>query len=168
MKQCGARGKLSAMNPLVIFLLLFVGVPLLELYFLIKVGSEIGAIPTIFLTVFTAVLGGLLVRLQGFTTLLRVREALARDEVPAFDMLEGAILLVAGILLLLPGFVTDAIGFILLIPPVRRAMLLHFLRRSGMMMQGGSRNTSEPGGESGPRVIEGEFRREDEREDRTP
>ncbi|MEJ2528676.1 MAG: FxsA family protein, partial [Gammaproteobacteria bacterium] len=56
------------MNPLILFLLLFVGIPLFELYWLIEVGSYIGAIPTIFLTVFTAVLGGLLVRMQGLAT----------------------------------------------------------------------------------------------------
>ncbi|MEW8395926.1 MAG: FxsA family protein, partial [Candidatus Thiodiazotropha sp.] len=91
------------MNPLLIFLLLFVGVPLVELYFLIKVGSEIGAFPTIFLTIFTALLGGWMVRAQGFATLTRVRGTMDRGEVPAFEMLEGAVLLVCGLLLLLRG-----------------------------------------------------------------
>ena len=76
------------MNPALLFLLLFAGIPLLELYFLIQVGAEIGAIPTIFLTVFTAVLGGLMVRLQGFSTALKVREAMDRDQVPAIEMIE--------------------------------------------------------------------------------
>jgi UPF0716 protein FxsA len=145
------------MNP-AFLLLLFVGLPLFELYFLIEVGSEIGAIPTIFLTVFTAVLGGLLVRVQGLTTALRVREAMDRGETPAFEMMEGALLLLAGFFLLLPGFFTDAVGFLLLMPPVRRGLLLHFLRRSGVMHNG----TEAADGEgSKPRVIEGEYRRED-------
>ncbi|MCB1857328.1 MAG: FxsA family protein [Gammaproteobacteria bacterium] len=148
------------MNPLFVFLLLFVGIPLLELYFLIEVGTQIGAIPTIFLTVFTAVLGGLLVKVQGFATALRVREALARDEVPAFEMVEGAVLLVAGLLLLLPGFITDGIGFLLLIPPVRRGLLLRLLDRSGVIQR--QHSPDPPGDRSGPRVIEGEFRREDD------
>ena len=148
------------MNPLLIFLLLFVGIPLVELYLLIEVGSEIGAIPTLFLTVFTAVLGGLLVRLQGFTTALRVREAMERGEMPAIEMLEGVVLLVAGIMLLLPGFITDAIGFLCLVPPVRRGLLLAFLRRSGVLR--GSGSAPEPDSESRPRVIEGEFKREDD------
>ena len=148
------------MNPLLIFLLLFVGIPLVELYLLIEVGSEIGAIPTLFLTVFTAVLGGLLVRLQGFTTALRVREAMERGEMPAIEMLEGVVLLVAGIMLLLPGFITDAIGFLCLVPPVRRGLLLAFLRRSGVLRSSGS--APEPDSESRPRVIEGEFKREDD------
>ncbi len=149
------------MNPLLIFLLLFVGIPLIELYFLIEVGSEIGAIPTIFLTVFTAVLGGLLVRVQGFSTALRVREAMARDEVPAFEMMEGAVLLVAGLVLLLPGFITDAIGFLLLVPPVRQYALLRILNRSGVIQQQHP-GTAAQDQNSNPKVIEGEYRREDE------
>ena len=148
------------MNPLLIFLLLFVGIPLVELYLLIEVGSEIGAVPTLFLTVFTAVLGGLLVRLQGFTTALRVREAMERGETPAIEMLEGVVLLVAGIMLLLPGFITDVIGFLCLVPPVRRGLLLTFLRRSGVLRSSGPTHGTDS--ESHPRVIEGEFKREDE------
>ncbi len=157
------------MNPLLLFLILFAGVPLVELYFLIQVGSEIGAIPTIALTVFTAVLGGLLVRVQGLSTALRVREALDRGEMPAIEMMEGAVLLIAGFMLLLPGFITDALGFLLLVPPVRRALILLFLRRSGVMQRPppGGAPARRPGGPAArPRVIEGEFRREED--DRTP
>jgi len=124
------------------------------------VGSEIGAIPTIFLTVFTAVLGGLLVRLQGFTTAIRVREAMDRGEIPAIEMLEGVLLLLAGLMLLLPGFITDAIGFLLLITPVRRALVIWFLRRSGTMRPGGPVRPEQSKGR--PRVIEGECRREED------
>ncbi len=148
------------MNPLIIFLLLFVGVPLFELYWLIEVGSLVGALPTLFLVVFTAVLGGLLVRMQGFSTALRVRESMERGEVPAVEMLEGALLLVSGFLLLLPGFFTDLIGFLLLIPPLRQWGLLKFLRRMEIIHpQPGNR----PGQQGQPRVIEGEYRREDDR-----
>jgi UPF0716 protein FxsA len=149
------------MNPALLFLLLFAGIPLLELYFLIEVGSEIGAIPTIFLTVFTAVLGGLLVRLQGLSTALKVRDALDRGEAPAIEMIEAALLFLAGFLLLLPGFLTDAIGFLLLVPQLRRALILWYLRRSG-----GIATTStvqrQQRSKQGPRVIEGEFQREDD------
>jgi UPF0716 protein FxsA len=92
------------MNPLFIFILLVLGLPTLELYLLIEIGSDIGAIPTIFLVVFTAVLGGLLMRQQGVSTLMRVRQAMDRGEVPALEMLEGAVLLLGGLLLLIPGF----------------------------------------------------------------
>lgn len=157
------------MNPVFLFLLLFVGIPLFELYFLIEVGAEIGAVPTIGLTVFTALLGGVLVRMQGFSTALRVREAIERGEVPAVEMLEAVLLLIAGVLLLLPGFFTDAFGFLCLIPPVRRVMILTFLRRAKVIHAYRERDTG--GGNSS--VIEGEWRREEgadriEKDERNP
>jgi UPF0716 protein FxsA len=148
------------MNPLLALLLLFVGIPLVELYFLIEVGSRIGALPTIFLTVFTAVLGGLLVRLQGFSTALRVRAGMERGEVPAIEMLEGVVLLLSGILLLLPGFFTDLFGFLCLIPPVRRAMIVWFLKRAGTLHPAPGNDPQQRNTEH--RVIEGECRRDDE------
>ncbi len=159
MYRTGPGRKLLPMNPALLLLLLFIGLPLFELYFLIQVGSELGAIPTIALSVFTAVLGGMLVRVQGITTLMRVRATLERDEVPAVEMLEGALLLVAGFFLLLPGFFTDFVGFLCLIPSVRRAMVLFFLRRSGTMRKPPPTGGARP---PGPKVIEGEFRREDD------
>jgi len=151
-------GYAPGMNPIFLFLLLFVGIPLIELYFLIQVGSEIGAFSTIFLTIFTALLGGWMVRAQGFSTLMRVREAMERGETPAIEMMEGAVLLVCGILLLLPGFITDAVGFVFLIPPFRRWLLTAGLRGAGVMHTVGPK----PGSNSSQnRVIEGEYSRED-------
>jgi len=149
------------MNPLFLFLLFFIGIPLIELYFLIEVGSEIGAIPTITLTVFTAVLGGMMVRVQGFSTALRVREALEREEVPALEMMEGVVLLVTGFMLLLPGFITDFIGFLLLAPPIRRALLLYFLKHSGIMQRQSPMQPPKRD-KANPRVIEGEYRQLDD------
>lgn len=150
------------MNPLFLFLALFVGIPLLELYWLIEVGSVIGALPTLFLVVFTAVLGGMLVRMQGFSTALKVRDATARGEIPAIEMLEGAVLLVAGVVLLLPGFFTDAVGFLLLIPQLRQWLLIKALKKLQVIRP----HPPQPGSESEqgqPRVIEGEYRREQDR-----
>lgn len=144
---------------MIFILLFFVAAPLVELYVLIEVGGEIGAIPTIALTVFTAVLGGLLVRLQGLSVLMRVRDVSARGEVPALEMLEGAVLLLAGLALLLPGFITDAIGFILLITPVRRALIIAWLKRRGVMRPGGGQ--PPPDRPDQPRIIDGEYRRDD-------
>lgn len=147
------------MNPVLIFLLLFVGIPLTELYFLIKIGARIGALPTIFLTIFTALLGGWMVRLQGFSTLLRVRRAMERGEMPAIELLEGAILLSCGIMLLLPGFITDIVGFIFLVPPVRRWLLTVGLQSSGILRP----VSGKPSGQGGQRrVIEGEFHRDED------
>lgn len=138
-----------------LFFLLLVGVPLVELYLLIQVGSEIGALPTIGLSILTAVIGTFLVRVQGFSILLRVRETVDRGEVPAIEVLDGALLLIAGVLLLLPGFITDALGFLLLVPPLRRFLILRFVRVIPVH--------PEPHSGAGPRLIEGEFRRERDR-----
>ncbi|QKT03236.1 FxsA family protein [Ectothiorhodospiraceae bacterium 2226] len=137
--------------------LLFLIVPLVEIYVLIQVGGIIGAWPTVFLVVFTALLGAVMLRYQGIATFLRVRAALMRGEAPAQAMLEGVVLLVGGTLLLTPGFVTDAIGFLCLLPVTRRALVLWAMGRvlAGVWQR--------PAGRSGPRTIEGQFRREDDR-----
>ncbi len=142
-------------NPLSLFLLVFVAAPLVELYLLIEIGSVIGALPTIVLSVFTAVLGGALVRLQGFAVLFRAQSQLANAEVPALELLEGTLLLLAGLALLLPGFATDAIGFLLLIPPLRRVLLMRWLKSRGVL-----RPAATPGARP-ERIIDGDYRRED-------
>ena len=106
----------------------FIAVPLCELYLLIEVGSVIGALPAIGLCIATAAIGAALVRSQGLRTLRDVHGALGRGEVPAVAMLEGVVLAIAGVLLLTPGLVTDAIGFVALVPPLRRSLLLRALR----------------------------------------
>jgi UPF0716 protein FxsA len=140
-----------------IFLLLFVTAPLIELYFLIQVGSVIGALPTIALSILTALLGGALVRQQGLAVLMRVRELLERGEMPALELLDGAVLLVCGFALLLPGFVTDAVGLLLLIPPLRSALIRRYVRVVPV-----EDNRRSPDRGEGPRVIEGEYRRYDD------
>ncbi len=152
------------MNPLVIFVLLILGLPTLELYLLIEIGSEIGAVSAIFLVLFTAILGGFLMQRQGIRTLMRVRRSMDQGEVPALDMLEGAVLLLGGLLLLIPGFFTDAVGFLCLVPGLRRLMLRKFLRRAqldGEVLQSADRPDADRPA-SGPRVIEGEFHREND------
>ncbi|MDJ0805642.1 MAG: FxsA family protein [Gammaproteobacteria bacterium] len=149
------------MNPILVFLLIFVGIPLIELYFLIQVGSEIGAFPTVFLTVFTALLGGWMVRAQGFSTIMRVRETMDRGEVPALEMMEGSVLLICGVMLLLPGFITDAVGFIFLVPPLRRWLLKAGLKGAGIMQPAAPRQPTKT--QQHQRVIEGEFHREDDK-----
>lgn len=138
-------------------LALFLIVPIIEIYLLIKVGGWIGAIPTVFLVVFTAVLGALLLRQQGFSTLGRVQATMARGEVPALELLEGAMLLFGGALLLTPGFFTDAIGFTCLIPQLRQRIILWALRRGVIMTPGGGSSRDR---QQGPRTIEGEYWRD--------
>lgn len=144
-------------------LALFLIVPLFEIYLLIKVGGLIGAIPTVFMVVFTAVLGALLLRQQGFSTLARLQAALARGEIPAIEMLEGAMLLCGGALLLTPGFFTDTIGFICLIPPLRRRVILWALRRGIIASVAPGGGTDRRDGRHGPRTIEGEYWRDKDR-----
>lgn len=154
------------MNPFSILLILFLTIPLVEIYLLIKVGGIIGAFPTVFMVVFTAVLGAWLLRIQGFSTMTRVRRTMAKGGIPAMEMLEGAVLLVSGALLLTPGFFTDAIGFVCLVPSLRRTMIRWMLGR--FLMPPGGFTGSGPGtsGRSsrhqGPTTLEGEFRREDD------
>ncbi|HEC19075.1 MAG TPA: FxsA family protein [Gammaproteobacteria bacterium] len=150
------------MNPFSILLILFLLIPLVEIYLLIKVGAVIGALPTVFMVVFTAVLGAWLLRLQGFATMNRVRRTLEQGGIPAMEMMEGAVLLVAGALLLTPGFFTDAIGFLCLIPSLRRALIRWMMGRF-MMPPGGFGGPGGPSsGSHGPRTLEGEYRREDD------
>ncbi len=148
------------MNPVGVLFLLFLLVPLVEIYFLIKVGNLIGAISTIALVVFTALLGAMLLRFQGWVTLQRTRTTMARGELPALEMLEGVLLLFAGALLLTPGFVTDAIGFAFLVPPLRQAVIRWFIKRSDIRYQGfGDFSTPR---RSHHHTIEGEYHRDDD------
>jgi UPF0716 protein FxsA len=151
-----------------ILLLVFLVIPILEIYLLIKVGGIIGAFPTIFLVVFTAVLGAWLIRLQGFSTVRRVRESFARGEIPAVEMLGGVLLAIAGALLLTPGFFTDSIGFLLLIPAVRHRVVLWFLERANWVQVSVGRHDvkhhhpphdHEP---QEPRTLEGEYWRDND------
>ena len=150
-----------------ILLLALLSVPLIELFVLIEVGSSIGAGATIGLVILTAVLGAWLLRLQGLVTLARARRALDAGEIPAIELVEGLILLLTGVLLLTPGFVTDAIGFVVLLPGVRRTLargmaanlVVSTLRASGP--RGGPREQ----GPHGPRTFDADYRVEDEDED---
>lgn len=106
-------------------LILFLGllaIPVLEISVFIAVGSEIGVLPTIGLVFLTAVIGSLLLRHQGLSILARVRAETDAGRVPGAELGHGAMILVAGVLLLTPGFVTDTIGFLLFVPPVRQTI----------------------------------------------
>lgn len=144
-----------------IFLLLFLVVPLVEIYLLIEVGQVIGALPTIGLCVLTAAIGGALLRQQGLDTLARARRNLDEGHVPALELFEAVALAVGGALLLTPGFATDVIGFACLLPPTRRLLVQFALRRVNVVYG----PAGPPGGDgerrdaTGRRTIEGEYRR---------
>jgi len=100
-------------------LLFFLLVPIVELAVIIQVGTSIGTFNTIVIVVVTAVLGAYLVRKQGLSVFYRLRATMNRGEFPAEEMIDGAMVLVAGAVLLTPGFVTDALGFLLVFPVTR-------------------------------------------------
>lgn len=109
--------------------LTFLTVPIVELVLFFYVGSTIGVWPTMALVVITAVLGSMLVSRQGRGTWNRLQREIATGQPPTATLVHGAMILVAGALLLTPGFLTDAIGFTLLIPGVREALRGWFVRR---------------------------------------
>ena len=125
--------------PFLILLILFVVVPIAEISVLIKVGSSIGSLNTILFVFATAILGAFLVRQQGFATLSKLQHEAASGRMPAMQLAEGVALLFAGAVLLTPGFITDAIGFALLTPPIRRGIISWFGRQGFAKMQGSFR-----------------------------
>lgn len=141
----------------------FLAVPLIEIYILIEVGQILGAPLTIVAVVGTALLGAVLARYQGMVTVTRLYTQLNTGELPGQTLFDGACLLVAGALLLTPGFFTDAVGFALLTPPLRRwayRRLQHHLVVRTFGSSGGPQGPPGPE-ESGSTTIEGEFRRRD-------
>lgn len=149
------------------FLLLFVVMPIVEMWLLIKVGGMIGALPTIGLVFLTAMIGLALLRQQSFSTLMRARGRMSQGELPASEMVEGIFLAVGGALLLTPGFVTDAIGFACLLPGIRQIIIAWGMKNlvitsvhvPGTHQSPGSR---QPGQSGHGDTIEGEYRREEE------
>jgi UPF0716 protein FxsA len=108
--------------------LAFTIIPFIEIYFLIKIGSYLGAFNTVIIVILTAFFGALLARYQGFQTMLRVRESLERGEMPAEELIDALLILLAGIVLLTPGFLTDLAGLMILIPSTR-LMFKRWLRK---------------------------------------
>ena len=138
--------------------IVFLLVPVVEIYLLIQVGQVIGAGWTVLLVVLTAVIGVWLLRIQGLSTLTRAQRRLQENELPAREMLEGVALVIAGAFLLTPGFATDTLGFLLLLPPTR--IWLVSLAASRMVL-----STTMPGQPRPPQdgdVIDGvKYHRED-------
>jgi len=147
-----------------VWLLVFFLTPIAEMYLLIEVGGYIGVWPTIGLVMITAVIGVALLRIQGLATLTRGVSRLNQGELPAQEMVEGLLLAVAGALLLTPGFVTDAVGFVLLAPPGRALIAERVLANVQIVPPGGFHGPGPSPG-AGPsagkpgehEVIEGEF-----------
>ena len=103
-------------------LLLLISIPLIEIYLFIKVGSFIGAFNTISLILITAIIGIVYARYEGFNTLRSGMSQLVKNQLPVYEIISGAALAFAALLLILPGFATDFLGFLLIFPPTRRLL----------------------------------------------
>ncbi len=170
-----------------IALIIFVVMPIAEMWLLIEVGGRIGALPTIGLVLLTAMVGLALLRQQGTSTLAKANQRMQSGGIPAQEMAEGLFLAVGGALLLTPGFITDAIGFACLIPGLRQWLLARLLKhwqvvqfkRGGSMGQGFDPFDANPSNKPFDRpfddpfdskaskkrtsqTIEGDFRRDDD------
>ena len=108
------------MNAVILFI---IGIPLIEIYLMIKVGSVIGAFNTIFLIFFTAVTGVYFARLAGLNAIRSGFNQLIQNEIPIYEIISGAALAFAALLLIIPGFLTDLIGFLLIIPVTRKLFI---------------------------------------------
>lgn len=135
------------------FLILFVIIPLAEIYAFINVGGEIGVPQTLLLCVLTAALGGFIVRKQGLETLINAQKNLSSGEFPLNAIFDGLCIVVAGALLLTPGFVTDILGFSLLFPPFRKIIKLFFVKSGRFKMETPQQRPSH----SDDIIIEGEY-----------
>lgn len=150
--------------------LLFIVIPLLELYLIIKVGGHIGAFWTVMIVIGTAVVGVNLLRMQGFNTLRRAQQNMEQGAMPAMEMMEGIVLAVGGALLITPGFLTDTIGFICLIPFTRQALIRAVIKRGNVQMHGfhnassyqSNSSSAQSSKNGGGRTLEGEFHRKDD------
>ena len=114
------------MNTALIFI---IGIPLLEIYLFIKIGSQIGAFNTVLLILTTAILGVAYARYEGFNTLKSGMSQLIKNELPIYEIVSGATLAFAAFLLILPGFATDIIGILLVIPFTRKIILNKFVKK---------------------------------------
>ena len=139
----------------IVLLLAFVITPIVEIAVFIQIGGEIGLWPTLAIVVITAIVGTALLRAQGLATFASAQKNLARGEFPVSQVFDGACLLVAGALLLTPGFVTDGIGLTLFFPPVRDLLKRWALARGRFQGHTGMAEGPRPRREDG--IVEGEF-----------
>ena len=129
-------------------LILILGIPLIEIYLFIKIGSQIGALNTVLLILITAIVGIWYARYEGFNTLRSGMSQLVRNEVPLYEMISGAAIAFAALLLILPGFATDIIGILLIFPVTRKIILSKYSKKYSSKKK--SKNV-------GKNFIEGEY-----------
>ena len=131
-------------------LILILGIPLVEIYLFIKVGSQIGALNTILLILFTAFVGIWYARYEGFNTLRSGMSQLVKNELPLYEILSGAAIAFAALLLILPGFATDIIGILMIFPVTRKIILSKYSKKN-------TRKNKDKDSDKKKNYIEGEY-----------
>ena len=129
-------------------IIIFLGIPLIEIYLFIKVGSQIGALNTILLILTTAIVGIWYARYEGFNTLRSGMSQLVKNEIPLYEIVSGAAIAFAALLLILPGFATDIIGILLVFPVTRKITLSRYSKKHSSKRKSSDKNKN---------LIEGEF-----------
>ena len=152
------------------FFLLFIGLAVAEIYVLISVGGLIGTLPTIGLILLTGIIGVAMLKQQGFSVFARLQEKMRQGQAPAQEMVEGVLLIIAGAFLITPGFVTDTIGFLWLIPQTReyfakllisKGMFKVQSMNGGGFHQGGQDPFGQPRQHQDDNTVDGEYERTD-------
>ena len=151
-----------------VLLIAFLAVPIIEIYLFFQVGGIIGAGWTILIVIATAIIGATLLRQQGLATWTRLNQSIAQGQLPPTVLVEGILLLLSGAFLLTPGFFTDAIGFLFLMPPVRKYLASYLLSR-GVFMASSMHSTysaqvTPESHSQHSNVIEGEFEERNEKD----
>ncbi len=144
---------------------LFVTMTLLEIYVLVSVGESIGGFSTVVLVVITALIGSILLKQQGWSTMAKAQKAMENDQTPAFEMMEGVVILISGVLLLTPGFITDIIGLLGLMPFSRAYFIdkvfeknaQQIFSRSNTVFIHKTQDSQHPKQDKKNNTIEGEF-----------
>ena len=111
------------------FFLLFIGIPALEIFLMIKIGGKVGALNTVSLILLTAIIGVYFAKLEGIKTMRSGVMNLYQNKIPIYEIVSGASIAIAALLLIIPGFFTDTIGFLLLIPFTRKIIISFFVRK---------------------------------------
>ena len=138
---------------LITFILIFL-TPFLEIFLIIEIGQHFGAINTIIMILATAILGSVLVRIEGLSTLSRIKASVQRGELPTIELISGGILIISAVVLLTPGFITDVLGLALMAPSIRRRVA------SIVALKLVTRQERRSGTNSG-KIIDTEFKVED-------
>ena len=138
-------------------LILLIGIPLIEIYLFIKIGSQIGAFNTVLLIIITAIVGVAYVRYEGFNTLKSGIGQIIKNELPVYEIISGATLAFAAFLLIIPGFATDTFGILLVIPLTRKIFLNKFIKKNKNDYKNNQKSNN---------FIEGEYEDIDEDDDR--